>query len=114
MLYNIFKFILFNFFLLTIYYYAFWFIDLISHEQKIVLVLLLLLIINAINYVKISEMLFENSLISIDFIIYDILNIAVLIGIICLYFLIAYSAIIIYITKYGNAELTEVLITNII
>lgn len=72
--------------------------------MKLLLVFTLLILINLFNYAKISEMLFENSLVSTDFVIFDILNMGSLIGIIVMYFLIVYSAIIIYIFNYTDVE----------
>ena len=100
MMYNIIKFILFHISLFSFYYLAFSFIDVFSYNAKITLTIFLLILINTINYFKIKEILFENILTSIDFIIFDILNIWSLIWIILLYFWIAYSIIIIYIFNY--------------
>ena len=113
MIYNSTKFILFHFFLFTIYYLAFSIINIFNYSARLVLIIFLLVFINLLNYSKIKELLFENSMITIDFIIYDIISIWNLLWIIMLYFWVTYSAILIYIVNFWEKDLVNIVNQNL-
>ena len=107
-MYSAIKFLIFHFLLFTIYYLAFSVVDLFDYNVKLWLIFFLLILIDVINYKKIKERLFENSMVTLDFIIYDIISIWRLMWIILLYFGITFSIIIIYIMNYWERDLIKV------